>query len=167
MHKPILFKISITNFALESSWNNSAKPTWNHSRKKRNGLCFFPLCNLKYNVIFTLNVHGFGSMRKQNIEKPLPWLRTTCGVSLIADITVFCRIACPFEMDFELVTLITQSFCTYLDGVCRTQFFCYICVLDVGWVEHFSTIFRVHEAYSVTKMVNKHILQPSVRNRDI
>ena len=28
--------------------------------------------NLKYSVIFTLNVHKLGSMRKQNIEKPLP-----------------------------------------------------------------------------------------------
>ena len=28
--------------------------------------------NLKYSVIFTLIVHRFGSMSKQNIEKPLP-----------------------------------------------------------------------------------------------
>ena len=31
----ILFKISITYAALESSWNNSVKPAWN-------GMCFFP-----------------------------------------------------------------------------------------------------------------------------
>ena len=49
------------------------------------------------------------------------------------------------------------------------QFFCQICALGVGQVEHlrFSTIFRVREAYSVTKMVNKHILQPMVRDGDI
>ena len=112
--------------------------------------------NLKYSVTFTLNVHRFGSMRKKNIEKPLPWLRTTCCVVLKADITAFCWIACSFKMEFELVTLATQLFRTSFDGVGRTQFFCYICALDVGWVEHlrFSTIFRVRETYTVTKMVN-------------
>ena len=104
--------------------------------------------NLKYRVIFTLNVHRFGSMKKQNIEEPLPWLRTTCGVGLIADITIFCWIVCSFEMEFKFVTLVMQSFHAYLDGICWTQFFCYIRALDVGWVEHvgFLTIFRVREA---------------------
>ena len=112
--------------------------------------------NLKYSVTFTLNVHRFGSMRKKNIEKPLPWLRTTCCVVLKADITAFCWIACSFKIEFELVTLATQLFRTSFDGVGRTQFFCYICALDVGRVEHlrFSTIFRVRETYTVTKMVN-------------
>ena len=113
--------------------------------------------NLKYSVTFTLNVYRFGSMRKQNIEETLPWLRTTCGVGLIVDITVFWQIACSFEIEFELVTLVTQSFRTYYDGVCQTQFFCYICAIDVGRVKNFqfSTIFWVREAYSVIKMVNK------------
>ena len=124
--------------------------------------------DLKYNFTFTLNVHKFGSMRKQNIEEPLPWLMTTCAVCLIADITVFCRIECSFEKEFELATLITPFSHTYLDGLCRMRFFCYICALDVGRVEHlqFSTIFRVCEAHSVTEMVTKHILQP-VRDGDI
>ena len=125
--------------------------------------------NLNYSVTFTLNVHRFGSIKKQNIEDPLPWLRTTCGVGLIADITVFCWIVCSFEMEFKFVTLVTQSFHTQLDGVCRTQFFCYIRALDIGRVEYlrFLTIFRVREAYSVTKTVNKHILQPVVRDGNI
>ena len=89
--------------------------------------------NLKYSVTFTLNVHRFGLMRKQNIEKLLSWLWMTCGVGLIADITVFFRIVCSFEMAFEFVTLATQSFRKYLDGICRTQF-CYICAFDVGRV---------------------------------
>ena len=89
--------------------------------------------NLKYSVTFTLNVYRFGSMRKQNMEEPLPWLRTTCGVGLIADITVFGQIVCSFEIHNRLVT---QSFHTYYDGVCRTQFFCYICALDVGRVKN-------------------------------
>ena len=59
-------------------------------------------------------------MRKQNIEEPLPWLRMTFGVGLIADITVFYRIVCSFEMKFELVTLVTQLFRTYHDGVYQT-----------------------------------------------
>ena len=84
------------------------------------------LDNLKYSVTFTLDVNRFGSMRKQNIEESLAWLKTTCGVGLIAYITVFCRIVCSFEMEFELVILVTQSFRTYLNGVFRTQFFCYI-----------------------------------------
>ena len=46
--------------------------------------------NLKYSVTFTLNVHRFGPMKKQNIEELLPSLRTTCGVGLIADIAIFC-----------------------------------------------------------------------------
>ena len=166
MHKPILFKISVTNFALESSWNNLAKPTWNE-------LFLSPMYNiidnLHYSVTFTLNVHRFGSMKKQNIEDPLPWLRTTWIVGLIADITVFYWIVCSFEMEFKFVTLVTQSFHTKLDGVCRTQFFCYIRALDIGRVEYlrFLTIFRVREAYSVTKTVNKHILQPAVRDGNI
>ena len=45
--------------------------------------------DLKYSVTFTMNVHGFGLMRKQSIDEPLPWLRTACSVCLIADITVF------------------------------------------------------------------------------
>ena len=28
--------------------------------------------NLKYSVTFTLNVYRYGSMKKQNIEGPLP-----------------------------------------------------------------------------------------------
>ena len=110
--------------------------------------------NLKYSVTFMLNVHRFGLMKKQNIEKPLPWLRMTCSVGLIADITVFCRIVCFFEMEFEFVTLVMQSLHTYLDAVCWMHILCYICALDVGRVEHlwFSTIFRVPEAYSVTKI---------------
>ena len=125
--------------------------------------------NLKYSVTFTLNVHRFGSMRKQNIEKPLLWLRWTYTVGVMADITVFCQIVCSFEMEFELVTLVTQSFRTYLDGVCRTQFFWYICALEVGRVENLQllTIFRVSEAYSVTRIVHKHILQLTVRDGDI
>ena len=42
-----------------------------------------------------------------------------CRVGAIADIPVFCRIVCSFEMEFELVTLATQSFRTYLDEVCN------------------------------------------------
>ena len=125
--------------------------------------------NLKHSDTFMLNVHRFGSMTKQNSEKPCPWLRTTCAVGLIVDITVFFRIVCSFEMEFKLVTLVMQSFRTYLDGVRWTRFFCYICALDVSQVEHlwFSIIFRICEAYSVTKMVNKHILQLMVRDGDI
>ena len=63
--------------------------------------------NLKYSVTFTLDVNRFGSMRKQNFEEPLPWLKMTCGVGLIANITVFCRIVCSFETEFELATLVT------------------------------------------------------------
>ena len=166
MHEPILLKISIINFTLKL-WNNSAKPTWN-------GLCFFPLCitmdDLKYSVTFgSMRKVTFGSIRKQNIEELLPWSRITCGIGLIADITVFCRIKCQFKMEFELVTLVTQSFRTYLLVVCWTQFFCYICAIDAGRVKHlqFSKIFRVREAYSVTKMVNTHILQPAVCVGDI
>ena len=125
--------------------------------------------DVKYSVTFAVNVHGFGSMRKQNIEEPLPWLRITCDVGLIDDITFFCRIVRSFEMEFELVTLVTQSLCTYLYGVCWTQFFCCICARDVSWVEHLrvSTIFWVNQAYSVAKMVNKQILQPAVPDGDI
>ena len=125
--------------------------------------------NLKHSDTFTLSVHRFGSIRKQNFEKPHPWLRMICGVGLIVDITVFCRIVCSFEMEFKLITLVTQSFRTYLDGVCWTQFFCYICALDVIQVENLrlSMIFRICETYSATKMVNKHILQLTVRDGDI
>ena len=124
-------------------------------------------------VIFTitLTVHGFGLMRKQNIEKPLPWSRTTCGVGLIADITVFCQIVCSFEIKFELATFVTQSFHIRIDGACRTQFFCYICALDVDRAEvhlmRFLTIFRVRKAHTVTKMVNTHILRPAIRDGDL
>ena len=107
--------------------------------------------DLKYRVAFTLNIHRSGFMKKQNIEELLPWLRRACSIGLIADITGFCQIACSFEMEFELVTIVTQLFRTYLDGVCRTQFFCYICALDVDRVEPlgFSTIFTVREAISI------------------
>ena len=134
MRKPILFKISSPNFALESSWNNSGQAYL--KRIVFLSIMYYIMDDLKYSVTFTLNVHTFGSMRKQNIEEPLPWLRSTCGVGLIADITVFCWIVCSFEMEFELVTIVTELFCTYLDGVFWTQFFCYICGRDVGRVEH-------------------------------
>ena len=126
--------------------------------------------DLKYSVTFgSMRKVTFGSIRKQNIEEPLPWSRITCGIGLIADITVFCRIKCQFKMEFEHVTLVTQSFHTYLLVVRRTQFFCYICAIDAGRVKHlqFSTIVRVCEAYSATKMVNTHILQPAVCVGDI
>ena len=78
--------------------------------------------NLKYSVAFTLIVHRFGSMRKQNIGKPLPSMGMTGGVGLKADTTVFCRVVCSFEMEFEHATLVTPSLRTYLeylDAVCR------------------------------------------------
>ena len=100
MHKPILFKISITNFALESSWNNSAKPTWNR-------LCFFSIIynimdNLKYSVTFTLNFHRFGSMRKQNIEKLLQWLRTTGGIGLMLILQSSAKLYIPSRRNSNL-----------------------------------------------------------------
>lgn len=55
----------------------------------------------------TLNVHRFCLMRKQNIEERLPWLRITCSVGLIGDITVFCWIVYSLEMEFKLATLVS------------------------------------------------------------
>ena len=100
MHKPILFNISITNFALASSWNNSATSTWN-------GLCFFSIIynimnNLKHSVTFTLNFHRFGSMRTQNIEKLLQWLRTTWGVGLMQILQSSAKLYVPSRWDLNL-----------------------------------------------------------------
>ena len=79
------------------------------------------MSELKYSVTFSLNVHGFGQMSKQNIEEPLSWLRTTFGVGLIADITVFYRIVCSFEMKFELVTLVTQLAVPHIPWWCLSN----------------------------------------------
>ena len=100
MHKPILFNISSTNFTLASSWNNSTTPTWN-------GLCFFSIIynimdNLKYSVTFTLNFHRFGSMRTQNIEKLLQWLRMTWGVGLMLILQSSAKLYVPSRWNLNL-----------------------------------------------------------------
>ena len=35
-------------------------------------IMFSTMDDLKYSVTFTMNVHGFGLMRKQSIDEPLP-----------------------------------------------------------------------------------------------
>ena len=128
--------------------------------------------NLKYSVTFMLNIHKFGSIRKQNIEKISPMIED--------DLPCRCHSwhsgllpNCMFLRDGIRTCNTCHAIFPHIPWW-GLQFFCYICAGDVGRIEHlrYSTIFvgyikhLVSPKWSISIFCNRRFVTETSRGKE-